>query len=162
MKSFIAILILGVSLLSYAAEINLSTLAKWYNPPSSKVTIGADGLVTIIANTADRKANGYQKAQAILPLKAEEIQAKTMELSFKYRTEKLNGAVQVAIREGCGKIGNYHGAKLKKWDVSKEWKEYKHTFKTRKDTKELAFYIVGYYMKENEKVEIKDLKLVIK
>ena len=73
-----------------------------------------------------------------------------------------NGAVQVAIREGYGKSGNYYGAKLKKWDVSKEWKEYKHTFKTRKDTKELAFYIVGYYMKENEKVEIKDLKLVIK
>ena len=162
MKSFIAILILGVSLLSYAAEINLSTLAKWYNPPSSKVTIGADGLVTIIANTADRKANGYQKAQAILPLKAEEIQAKPMELSFKYRTEKLNGAVQIALREAICKGGSYHGKTLKRWDVSKDWKEYKTTFTTRPDAKELCLYIVGRYMKNGEKVELKDIKLIAK
>ena len=161
MKSFIAFLILCVSLVSSGTEINLAALKKWYNPPKAKITIGADGLVTVTANTADRKANCYQKAQAILPLKAAEIQAKTMELSFKYRTEKLNGAVQVAIREAYGKSGSYYGAKLKKWDVSKEWKEYKHTFKTRKEAKELALYIVGCYMKENEKVEIKDLKLTI-
>ena len=82
--------------------------------------------------------------------------------TFKYRTEKLNGALQVAIREVYQKTGMYHGVYLKKWDVSKEWKEYKHEFTTRPDATELCLYIVGYYMKEGEKVELKDLKLIAK
>jgi hypothetical protein len=162
MKSFIAFLILCVSLVSSGREINLAALQKWYNPASSKVKIASDGVITVTANTADRRANGYQKAQSVLPLKASEISGKTIELSFKYRTEKLDGAVQIALRETSGKGGTYHGKTLKRWDVSKDWKACRHTFKTRKEIKELCLYIVGSYMKENEKVEIKDLKLTIK
>ena len=151
----------------FAAEVNLipdaagaAKFKTWYNPATSKIT-AANGIITIAANT-DAKVNPYQKAQARATVKGAALQGKKFELSFKYRTEKLNGALQVAIREALPKSGIYHGVTLKKWDVSKEWKEYKKVFTTRKDAKELCLYIVGYYMKEGEKVELKDLKLIAK
>lgn len=133
----------------------------WYNPPASKVT-AANGIITITANMSP-KINRYQKAQVSLPLKGAALQNKKLELSFKYRTAKLNGALQVAVREAFGKKSSmYHGANLKRWDVSKDWKEYKYTFTTRKDASNLSLYIVGSFMKNGEKVEIKDLKLVVR
>lgn len=151
----------------FAAEVNLIPDANgaqkfktWYNPAHAKIT-AANGIITITANT-DPKYNGYQKAQALATVKGAAIQKKKFELSFKYRTEKLNGSLQVAIRHVFGKTGIYHGVVLKRWDVTKEWKEVKHVFTTRPDAKELCLYIVGRYMKEGEKVELKDLKLIAK
>ena len=68
----------------------------------------------------------------------------------------------MTVREAFGSRGNYHGVILKRWDVSKDWKEARHTFTVRKDASELAVYIAGRYMKAGEKVEIKDLKVVAK
>ena len=151
----------------FAADINLIPDADgaqkfkgWYNPPHAKIT-AKDGIITIAANTAPR-VNPYQKAQAPIPVKGAAIQNKKFELSFKYRTEKLDGALQVAIRMVSGKSGVYQGPTLRRWDVSKEWKEYKHLFTTRANTTELCLYIVGFYMKEGEKVELKDIKLIAK
>lgn len=167
MKKIFSLLAL-CALSCFAAEVNLipdsagaEKFKTWYNPPSSKIT-AADGVITITANAADKKANAYQKAQARATLTGDALKSKKFELSFKYRTEKLNGALQVAVREVYQKTGMYHGVFLKKWDVSKEWKEYKHEFTTRPDATELCLYIVGYYMKEGEKVELKDLKLIAK
>ena len=143
----------------FGAEVNLipAPFKGWYNPEKARVKVDS-GILTITANP-DPKVNGYQKAQTEIPLKGSALKGKKFELSFKYRTGKLYGAVQIAIRQAYGKGGSYHGKKLTRWDVSKEWKEVKHSFSTRCDTKTLGFYLVGYYMKEGEKVEIKDLKL---
>ena len=163
MKKFILLLVCS-ALSCFAADVNLipdadgaKKFKTWYNPPHAKIT-AANGIITITANTAP-KVNPYQKAQALIPAKGAAIQNKKFELSFKYRTEKLDGALQVAIRMVSGKSGVYEGVILKRWDVSKEWKEYKHVFTTRANTTELCLYIVGFYMKEGEKVELKDLKL---
>ena len=144
----------------FAAEVNLipEPFKNWWNPPASKIT-AADGIITITANP-DAKANIYQKAQARLAAKEADVPNKKFEFSFKYRTSKFSGALQLAIRQVLSKGGTYHGFNLKKWDVSKEWKECKIVFTTRKDAKELYLYVVGRYMKEGEKVEIKDLKLI--
>ena len=166
MKKILSLLAL-CALGCFAAEVNLipgadgtAKFKTWYNPASSKIT-AANGIITVSANT-DAKVNPYQKAQARADVNGAAVQGKKFELSFKYRTEKLNGAVQVAVREVLPKSGIYHGIILKRWDVSKEWKEYKKVFTTRKDAKELTLYIVGYYMKADEKVELKDLKLIAK
>ena len=159
MKKIIALLVLA-SVSCFGAEANLipAPFRAWYNPATAQVTF-ADGIYTITANT-NPKFNGYQKAQVNIPLKGSAMQNKKMTLSFKYRTARLNGALQVAVREAFGKnYSTYHGARLRRWDASPEWKEYKHTFTTRKDTTLLSFYIVGYYMKAGEKVELKDLKV---
>ena len=159
MKKLIALLVLA-SVGCFGAEANLipAPFQKWYNPATAQVTF-ANGIYTITANTVP-KYNGYQKAQVNIPLKGSAIQNKKLTLSFKYRTARLNGALQIAVREAFGKnYSTYHGAQLKRWDVSPEWKEYKHTFTTRKDAALLSFYIVGYYMKAGEKVELKDLKV---
>lgn len=166
MKKFLSMLAL-CTISCFAADVNLIPDADgsqkfkgWYNPAHAKIT-AANGVITITANT-DKKYNGYQKAQALATVKGAAIQKKKFELSFKYRTEKLNGALQVAIRQAYAKTGSYHGVVLKKWDVSKDWKEYKTTFTTRPDAKELCLYIVGRYMKNGEKVELKDIKLIAK
>ena len=144
----------------FAAEVNLipEPFKGWWNPPVSKITF-ADGILTITANP-DAKANIYQKTQARLAVKGADVQNKKFEFSFKYRTSKFSRALQAAIRQVLNKGGIYHGFNLKKWDVSKDWKECKVVFTTRKDAKELHLYLVGRYMKEGEKVEIKDLKLI--
>lgn len=162
MKKFFALLFLA-AFSAFGAEVNLipAPFKGWYNPPTSQIRI-ADGIITVTANMTP-KFNRYQKAQVRLPLKGAAIQNKKFELSFKYRTAKLNGALQVAVREAFGKNkSSYHGPMLKRWDISKEWKEFKRTFTTRKDCYELCLYIVGYYMKTGEKVEIKDLKVTLK
>ena len=150
------------ALSTFAAEVNLipEPVKGWWNPPASKIT-AANGIITITANP-DAQANIYQKAQARLPLKGAAVQSKKFEFSFKYRTAKFSGALQVAIRQALAKGGTYHGFNLKKWDVSKEWKECKVIFTTRKETRELSLYIVGRYMKAGETVDIKDLKLIEK
>ena len=152
---------------AFAAEVNLIPDAAgkekfrgWYNPASAQIT-AADGIITITANP-DPKVNPYQKAQAVIKLKGAAVQGKKFELSFKYRTGKLTGAVQLAIRETYQKTGVYHGHILKKWDVSNEWKEMKYHFTTRKDAKELCFYLVGRYMKAGEKVQLKEIRLIAK
>jgi hypothetical protein len=167
MKKILLLLLACGAFSCFAADINLipdadgaQKFKKWYNPPHAKIT-AANGIITITANTS-AKVNPYQKAQALIPVKGAAIQNKKFELSFKYRTEKLDGALQVAIRMVSGKSGTYHGVTLKRWDVSKEWKEYKHVFSTRANTTELCLYIVGFYMKEGEKVELKDIKLIAK
>ena len=161
MKKLLALL-LFCAFSSYAAEVNLipAPFKGWWNPPASQITF-ANGIITITANP-DAKANIYQKAQARLTVKGDAVKKKKFEFSFKYRTAKFSGALQLAIREVLSKGGIYHGFNLKKWDVSKEWKECKVTFTTRQDAKELNLYIVGRYMKEGEKVEIKDLKVIEK
>lgn len=150
---------------TFAAEVpNLIPVpfkAGWWNPAASKITVAADGVITITANT-DPKVNSYQKAQGRVALKGAALQNKKFEFSFKYRTAKFSGALQMAVRQIYAKTGNYYGFNLKKWDASKEWKECKTVFTTRKDARELNIYIVGRYMQEGEKVEIKDLKLVAK
>ena len=152
---------------AFAAEVNLipdadgkEKFKNWYNPASAQIT-AADGIITITANP-DPKVNPYQKAQALIKLKGAAVQGKKFEFSFKYRTEKLTGALQLAIRESHKKAGIYHGHILKKWDASKEWKEMKYQFTTRKDAKELCFYLVGRYMKPGEKVQLKEIKLIAK
>ena len=167
MKKILLLLLACGAFSCFAADINLIPDADgaqkfkgWYNPSHAKIT-AANGIITITANTAP-KVNPYQKAQALIPVKGGAIQNKKFELSFKYRTEKLDGALQVAIRMVSGKSGSYHGVTLKRWDVSKEWKECKVIFTTRKEAKELYLHIVGRYMKEGEKVEIKDLKVIEK
>ena len=149
----------------FAEEVNLipdpcgaAKFKKWYNPPTARIT-AADGIITVTANP-DPKFSSYQKAQVAIPGKGAEIQGKKFELSFKYRTKKLDGSLQVAVREGAGKTGIYHGPRLKRWDVSEDWKEVRHPFTVRKTADSLSFYIVGAFMKEGEKVELKDLKLV--
>ena len=166
MKKILSLLTL-CTISCFAAGVNLipdangaQKFKNWYNPVHAKIT-AADGIITINANP-DKKYNGYQKAQAVATVKGAAIQKKKFELSFKYRTEKLDGALQVAVRQAYGKTGSYHGVVLKKWDVSKDWKEYKTTFTTRPDAKELCLYIVGRYMKNGEKVELKDIKLIAK
>ncbi|MBQ7696560.1 MAG: hypothetical protein IJT50_15715 [Lentisphaeria bacterium] len=166
MKTFLAAAIFCAVLCS-GAEVNLipnpagaDNFKGWYRVPGSGVT-AADGVITVTANP-DPKVNPFQKAQCALKLKSEEIQGKKFEISFKYRTEKLDGSVQVTVREAFGSRGNYHGKILKRWDVSKDWKEARHTFTVRKDASGLAVYIAGRYMKAGEKVEIKDLKVVAK
>ena len=163
-KTIIALLTFCISA-CFAGEANLivdptgaNKFKNWFNPPTAKIT-SADGIITITDNP-DPKFNGYQKASQSLKLKAEEIQGKKFELSFKYRTAKLNGSLQVAVREAFGKTSFYHGPVLKKWDVSPDWKEMKCTFTPRKEAFNLTVYIVGSYMKPGEKVEIKDLKVV--
>ena len=153
--------------LCFGSEVNLipnptgaDNFKGWYRVPGSGVT-AADGVITVTANPAP-KVNAFQKAQCALKLKPEEIRGKKFEISFKYRTEKLDGSVQVTVREAFGSRGNYHGVILKRWDVSKDWKEARHTFTVRKDASELAVYVAGRYMKAGEKVEIKDLKVVAK
>ena len=155
------------AVLCSGAEVNLipnptgaDNFKGWYRVPGSGIT-AADGVITVTANPAP-KVNAFQKAQCSLKLKSGEIQGKKFEISFKYRTEKLDGSVQVTVREAFGNRGNYHGVILKRWDVSKEWKEASHTFTVRKDASELAVYVAGRYMKAGEKVEIKDLKVVAK
>lgn len=166
MKKFLVTAVFCAVLCS-GAEVNLvpnptgaDNFKGWYRVPGSGIT-AADGVITVTANPAP-KVNAFQKAQCSLKLKGGEIQGKKFEISFKYRTEKLDGSVQVTVREAFGNRGNYHGVILKRWDVSKEWKEARHTFTVRKDASELAVYIAGRYMKAGEKVEIKDLKIVAK
>jgi len=166
MKSFLAAA-LFCAVLCPGAEVNLipnptgaENFKGWYRVPGSGIT-AADGVITVTANPAP-KVNPFQKAQCALKLKPAEIQGKKFEISFKYRTEKLDGSAQVTVREAFGNRGNYHGKILKRWDVSKEWKEVKCPFTVRKDASELAVYIAGRYMKAGEKVEIKDLKVIAK
>ena len=166
MKTFLAAAIFCAVLCS-GAEVNLipnpagaDNFKGWYRVPGSGIT-AADGVITVTANPAP-KVNAFQKGQHKLNLKPGEIQGKKFEISFKYRTEKLDGSVQVTVREAFGNRGNYHGKILKRWDVSKEWKEARHTFTTRKDASSLWLYVAGRYMKPGEKVEIKDLKVVAK
>ena len=166
MKKFLVAAVFCAVICS-GAEVNLipnptgaDNFKGWYRVPGSGIT-AADGVITVTANPAP-KVNAFQKAQCPLKLKGGEIQGKKFEISFKYRTEKLDGSVQVTVREAFGNRGNYHGVILKRWDVSKEWKEARHTFTVRKDASELAVYIAGRYMKAGEKVEIKDLKVVAK
>ena len=165
MKNIVLLLALVCAFACVAEEINLipnpsgaEHFKKWYNPPHARIT-AADGVITIAANP-DPKANAYQKAQITLSGKGVDIQEKKFELSFKYRTEKLDGSLQIAVREAFGKNSSYHGKILKKWDVSKEWKEVRYLFTTRKDASGLQLYIVGRYMKPGEKVELKELKVV--
>ncbi len=164
MKKFLVAAIFCAGL-CFGAEVNLipnpagaDNFKGWYRVPGSGVT-AADGVITVTANTAPR-VNAFQKAQCSLKLKPEEIRGKKFEISFKYRTEKLDGSVQVTVREAFGNRGNYHGKILKRWDVSKDWKEVRCPFTVRKDASELAVYVAGRYMKAGEKVEIKDLKVV--
>ena len=151
----------------FASEVNLipnadgkDNFKNWYKPASSNIS-AANGIITITANLAP-KVNPYQKAQMTVALTGAAVQGKKFELSFKYRTEKLNGVLQVAVRESNQKSGIYHGVTLKRWDVSREWKEKKYVFTTAKDAKVLCFYLVGRYMKSGEKVELKDIKLIAK
>lgn len=164
MKILATLLIAGAFALG-AADTNLipdpagaKGFKGWFNP--ARIT-ASDGIITMTANT-DPKINAYQKAQVRISLKGKEMQNRKLELSFKYRTQKLQGSFQAAVREAYGKGATYHGVTLKRWDVSKEWKSCKYTFTTRKNTSDLAFYLVGRYMKKGEKVELKDLKLIAK
>ena len=166
MKKFLVTAIFCAVLCS-GAEVNLipnpagaDNFKGWYRVPGSGVT-AADGVITVTANPAPR-VNAFQKAQCSLKLKPEEIRGKKFEISFKYRTEKLDGSVQVTVREAFGSRGNYHGKILKRWDVSKDWKEVRCPFTVRKDASSIAVYVAGRYMKPGEKVEIKDLKVVAK
>ena len=166
MKKFLVAAVFCAVICS-GAEVNLvpnptgtDNFKGWYRVPGSGIT-AADGVITVTANTAP-KVNAFQKGQHMLKLKPEEIQGKKFEISFKYRTEKLDGSVQVTVREAFGNRGNYHGVILKRWDVSKAWKEARHTFTVRKDASSLCLYVAGRYMKAGEKVEIKDLKVVAK
>ena len=165
MKNIVSLLALVCAFACIAEEINLipnpagaENFKTWYNPAHARITAAA-GVITIAANP-DPKANAYQKAQVTLSGKGADIQEKKFELSFKYRTEKLDGSLQVAVREAFGRSSAYHGKILKKWDVSREWQEAKYLFTTRKDASVLQLYIVGRYMKPGEKVELKDLKVV--
>ena len=160
MKKLFAFLFL-LSFVCCAEETNLipAPFKGWYRRASAQLTF-ADGIYTITANT-DPKVNGFQRSMVMIPLKGASLQNRKFELSFKYRTAKLNGGLQVLVRETFGKRGIYHGASLKRWDVSPEWKEFKCTFTTRSDAEALGLYIAGRYMKGGEKVELKDLKLIL-
>lgn len=164
MKNIVSLLALVCAFASIAEEINhipnpsgAENFKMWYNPAHARIT-AADGILTIAANP-DPKYNAYQKAQITLSGKGADVQGRKFELSFKYRAEKLEGSLQVAVREVFSKGGRYHGKVLKKWDAPGEWKEVRHVFTTRGDASGLQLYIVGRYMKPGDKVEMKDLKV---
>lgn len=161
MKKILSLLTL-CAVSCFAAEVNLIPdpvkLRNWSNPPSARIS-AAGGIITILPNLQTKNANTCQRAYVKLSAEAAAIRGKKFELSFKYRTEKLNGALQVTLRQTYGKTGSFHGVSLKKWHLSKEWKEVKVAFSARKDAKELYLYVIGRYMKEGDKVELKDLKV---
>ena len=161
MKRTLFFLLLGALSLA-GAETNLlpAPFRKWYLSPGGRIT-AAGGIITL-AGHAPGKVMAYQKAQVLIPLKGEALQGKKIELSFKYRAPKLEGAVQVALRQLRGKEASYHGLRLRKWDVSSEWQERKHTFTTGKNATHLYLYLVGYYLDQDDKFEIRDLKVTIK
>lgn len=159
MKQILLLLTFAAFCCSAADNLIPAPFKRWSNRERGKVSF-EKGIVTITANT-DPKVNGYQKTQVELPF-SKEMRGKKFELSFKYRTEKLNGAMQIAVRQAFAKGGSYHGLVLKKWDITKDWKEFRHTFTVRNDARRLMLYLVGSYMKAGEKVELKDLKVIAK
>ena len=161
MKKSLLLLLFLAALSLAGADANLvpAPFKGWYISPGGNIT--AAGEIITISGKTNAKAKAYQKAQVLIPFKVGDLPGKRVELSFKYRAPKLGGAVQVALRQVSGKEGTYHGFRLRKWDTSPDWQERKHTFTTGKNARQLYFYLVGFFLDEDDKLEIKDLKVTI-